>query len=93
VQVWDLRNQRCLQTFEDPLPYKPEDQLGAVALGRGRRELVTAAYHPRSWPMKDAAALRAAAHAHPLTVVLFSEKFDEVQAAGGRCGCLLSWWH
>jgi hypothetical protein len=82
--VWDLRNQRCLQTFSDQLAYKPEDKLGAIALGRcGRRELLTAAYHPRAWPLRDAAVLRSTAHCHPVTVVLHNAMFDEVGARAG----------
>jgi hypothetical protein len=94
LQVWDLRNQRCLQTFSDQLIYKPADRLGTIAMGRsGRRELLTAAYHPRAWPLMNSAALHSTAHGHPLTVVLYNHIFEEVGLGPAGCTGTLAGQH
>jgi WD40 repeat protein len=78
LQVWDLRNQRCLQTLQDCTTHSPEDTLSALAYSPSRKLLVSAAYSLRAWPVTDGAA-GGCGHMDPISWVGYNPMFCEVR--------------
>ncbi|WIA32779.1 hypothetical protein OEZ86_005963 [Tetradesmus obliquus] len=76
IKVWDLRNQRCLQTLQDRATHSPEDTLTALAYSPSRKLLVSAAYSLRAWPLTDGAA-GGCGHRDPVSWVGFNPMFCE----------------
>ena len=42
MKVWDLRNNRCVQTFQDETHYRPENRISSLTYDNVRSRLVTA---------------------------------------------------
>eukprot|EP00878_Enallax_costatus_P043925 GHUV01052039.1.p1 GENE.GHUV01052039.1~~GHUV01052039.1.p1 ORF type:complete len:115 (+),score=27.74 GHUV01052039.1:194-538(+) len=82
-QVWDLRNQRCLQTLTDSSTYYPENKLSALAYSPDRKLLVSCAYYPKGWQLIDNRQTGGAGHRDPVSWVGFNNMFCEVGSYGG----------
>jgi hypothetical protein len=82
--VWDLRNQRCLQTLQDRTTHSPEDTLSALAYSPSRKLLVSAAYSLRAWPLTDGAA-GGCGHRDPVSWVGYNPMFCEVRPLQASC--------
>ncbi len=81
-QVWDMRNQRCIQTLVDREVYKPENTIGVMAYDAARRQLVTGSSCLRAWALTDSAASHGIGHVHPVSAVLYNSMFTEVSKEG-----------
>lgn len=77
-QVWDLRNQRCLQTLTDTCTYYPENKLSALAYSSDRKLLVSCAYYPKGWNLMDNRHTGGAGHRDPISWVGYNKMFCEV---------------
>lgn len=78
MQVWDLRNQRCLQTLTDPATYYPEDTLSALTYSPARNLLVSGSYCLKGWPLTDSKQAGGMGHRDSVSWVGYNNMFSEV---------------
>lgn len=81
-QVWDLRNQLCLQTLVDGSTYTPDNTLSALTYSPARKMLVSGAYYIKPWPLTDTRGTGGAGHRDPVSWVAYNHMFAEVRGAG-----------
>ena len=86
IRVWDVRTNRCAQTFRDAQTYHPEDRLGRLTFDAKRRQLVSGGVQPKTWALADDAVRVAVGHNHAVKVAGFSRPYRRVVTAdaGGR---------
>ena len=86
IRVWDVRTNRCAQTFRDAQTYHPEDRLGRLTFDAKRRQLVSGGVQPKAWALADDAVRVAVGHNHAVKVAGFSRPYRRVVTAdaGGR---------
>ncbi|KAJ9527074.1 hypothetical protein QJQ45_025214, partial [Haematococcus lacustris] len=90
LQLWDIRNHKCIQTVNDRETYLEEDTLLCSCYDVKRHTLVTANLAPKLWRQKVTTSA-SSGHRHPVTCVLYNPFFDE--AVSGDHSGSISVWH
>ncbi len=78
IKLWDLRNNRCMQTILEknwPLPH--EASPSAMVYDSRRSRVVTVAHQPMYW-RHVCCADDQQGHSHPVVAVLYSPEFHLV---------------
>ena len=78
IKLWDLRNNRCMQTIvEKSWPQQSEAHPSVMAYEPRRRRVVTATHQPFFWKHMCCADDQQG-HSQPLVAVLYSPEFHLV---------------
>ena len=90
VKVWDIRTNRCLQTFSDEQSYHPENRLGRLAFDPKRRQLVSGSVQPKTWRLVSRDVFVREGHNTPVVFARHSACFDQMVTAD-ESGVVCAW--
>eukprot|EP00192_Tetraselmis_astigmatica_P000660 CAMPEP_0117689666 /NCGR_PEP_ID=MMETSP0804-20121206/24643_1 /TAXON_ID=1074897 /ORGANISM="Tetraselmis astigmatica, Strain CCMP880" /LENGTH=1073 /DNA_ID=CAMNT_0005502517 /DNA_START=57 /DNA_END=3278 /DNA_ORIENTATION=+ len=90
IKVWDIRNHKCMQTFQDTEVYRPENIISAMKYDQKRRWLVTGNMKLKTWPLRSVINKTSGAHATSVSCVLYSPNFAEAITAD-HAGTVCVW--
>eukprot|EP00400_MALV-I_sp_L67-5_P000199 gene199-426_t len=91
-KVWDIRNYKLLQTFQDTFEHVPENRFSSVAFDFETQSLFCASSNISIYPLNifDHQSDNALSHYHPIVAADFSEEFSEVVSVDNR-GHVIVW--
>ena len=90
IKVWDIRTNRCLQTFADEQSYHPENRLGRLTFDPKRRQLVSGSVQPKTWRLVDRDVFVREGHNTPVVFAGHSACFDQMVTAD-ESGVVCAW--
>ena len=91
IKVWDLRNNRCVQTMEDACKktYRPEDRIAVVTHDPRHRRLITGTTRLRGW-CQTMRTREDQGHNHAVVGCLYNDAFD-VAVSADESGEICVW--
>jgi WD40 repeat protein len=78
IRIWDCRNFRCIQTFQDSQPHRPEDRITAMAWDARHSSLLTGTNRLQVWPVRMFSKRVDLTHEAPLCTALYNRSFSQV---------------
>ncbi|KAL0019122.1 hypothetical protein WJX79_001934 [Trebouxia sp. C0005] len=91
IKVWDIRNNRCLQTLTDKQKHRPEDALTCLMYDPQQKQLLSGSVLPKAWRaihLKPDSSLRR--HAHPVCQLAYNSVYQEAISAD-ESGLICVW--
>ncbi|KAL3142584.1 hypothetical protein ABBQ38_002902 [Trebouxia sp. C0009 RCD-2024] len=91
IKVWDIRNNRCLQTMTDKQKHRPEDALTCLLYDAKQQHLLSGSVLPKVWQavhLKPDSSLRR--HLHPVCQLVYNSVYHEAISAD-ESGLICVW--
>ncbi|KAL3152253.1 hypothetical protein ABBQ32_001332 [Trebouxia sp. C0010 RCD-2024] len=91
IKVWDIRNNRCLQTMTDKQKHRPEDALTCLLYDAKQQQLLSGSVLPKVWQavhLKPDSSLRR--HLHPVCQLVYNSVYHEAISAD-ESGLICVW--